>query len=205
MTYQVASGTGFFAGIGTGHAQALGHTVFRLQRFRDFDMTATAPVARTTGPTTPPPVQTTIGPSWHGQGRFTVATNRTTNVRAFSLQGTADFGSSGFFAIAGTLQTVGNVASGHATGRITLTDRRGTLVLSLTGPTQTRNAGLPTSFSYKVVSGTGFFAHYVGKGRFSPPQCFSRGMTTRGNSTSRSNQRRSDWTSVVEVGSLRLQ
>jgi hypothetical protein len=108
-------------------------------------------------------VQTTLGPSWTGQGRYTLAT-KTNNVKAYTLQGSADFGKSGFFAIGGTIQTVGNVVSGKATGQITLSNPRGKLVLSVTGPTQTRNAGLPTTFTYKVVSGTGFFAHYVGQG-----------------------------------------
>jgi hypothetical protein len=145
-------------------------------------MTATAPTGTSTTPPpqTTPPAQTTTGPSWTGQGRYTLATNRANNVSTYALQGSADFGRSGFFAVGGTIQTVGNVASGRATGRITLSDPRGTLVLSLTGPIQSRNAGLPGTFTYKVVSGTGFFAHYAGQGTFQISAPLTPGNTDKG-------------------------
>jgi hypothetical protein len=103
-----------------------------------------------------------MGPSWQGHGRYTIAT-AASGVRTYQLQGSAAFGKQGFFAIKGSVQTVGNKA-GHAHGRITLSDRRGTLTLDLTGGTQAARSGLPTKFTYKVVSGTGYFAHYGGTG-----------------------------------------
>jgi hypothetical protein len=114
-------------------------------------------------PPTPPPVHTITGPSWTGHGRFAIATPKGSTAKTYTFQGSADFGSSGFFAITGTLQTVGN-KSGQATGKITLSDHRGTLVLAVTGSTQSANSALPAKFTYKVVSGTGFFAHYAGQG-----------------------------------------
>jgi hypothetical protein len=109
-------------------------------------------------------VKTITGPSWTGHGRYTVTTPDVGAGRTYQLQGSADFGKSGFFAVKGSIQTVGNSKTGQAHGRITLSDRRGTLTLQLTGPTQSSNAALPAKFTYKVVSGTGFFAHYAGQG-----------------------------------------
>jgi hypothetical protein len=170
-TYKVVSGTGFFAHYaGTGSFKITPQLFAGDSAAGHFSVTTTAPVNTTTVPTTPkpptpPPVQTTTGPSWTGQGRYTLAKNTTTSAKTYTLQGSADFGSSGFFAIGGTIQTVGNKA-GQATGRITLSNSRGTLTLQVTGPTQAKNAGVPSSFTYKVLSGTGFFAHYAGQGTF---------------------------------------
>jgi hypothetical protein len=133
-----------------------------------FAANVTAPITTTTKPTTPPtttppPVQSITGPSWTGQGRYTISTSASTKAKTYTIQGTADFGSSGFFAISGTITTVGS-KSGQATGKLTLSNSKGTLVLSVTGATQSANAAIPAKFTYKVVSGTGFFAHYAGAG-----------------------------------------
>jgi hypothetical protein len=178
MTYTVVSGTGAFSKYAGKGTLKLGVTL--QPAFDDrghFTVTATAPVG--TVPTTPPPVQTTLGPSWTGQGRYTLAT-KANNVKAYTLQGSADFGKTGFFAIGGTIQTIGNVASGRAAGQITLSSPRGKLVLQVTGPTQSRNAGLPTTFTYRVVSGTGFFAHYVGQGTIQISATLFAGYTDKG-------------------------
>jgi hypothetical protein len=169
VTYKVSGATGVFARFAGQGTLRLSTDLFLGYTDRGhFAMSATAPVATPTAqtppPTTKPTAQTAAAPSWTGQGRYTLTTNRANNVKTYTLQGSANFGSAGYFGIGGTIQTVGNVASGQATGRITLSDPRGTLILSVTGPTQTRNAGLPTTFTYKVVSGTGYFAHYVGQG-----------------------------------------
>lgn len=105
---------------------------------------------------------TIISPSWVGHGRFTT-TRASTGVVTYQFQGSADFGRQGFFAIKGSIQTVGNRA-GQAKGRITLSDRRGTLTMDVAGPTQAARSGLPKTFNYKIVSGTGFFGRYAGTG-----------------------------------------
>jgi hypothetical protein len=186
VTYSVVGGTGVFSRYAGQGSLKLAPELFAGYADRGHvALTATAPVAVQTVPTpppakSPPPVPTTAGPPWVGQGRFTVATNRATGAKTLTLEGSADFGGSGFFTIGGTVTTVGNVASGHATGRITLSNPRGTLVLALTGPAQSRNAGLPSTFTYRVVSGTGFFAHYAGQGSFQIAAPPFPGLTDRG-------------------------
>jgi hypothetical protein len=182
LTYKVASGTGFFAHYSGQGTFTLSPTLF--PGFDDaghFAASATAPVGGVTTPKppTPPPAHSTTGPSWTGQGRWTSTTKSTTRVKTYTLQGSADFGRSGFFAIGGSLQTVGSKA-GHATGRITLSDHRGTLVIAVTGSAQSANAALPAKFTYKVVSGTGFFAHYSGQGTLQISTPLFIGLSNRG-------------------------
>jgi hypothetical protein len=129
--------------------------------------------------TTTTSIATTIAsPSWAGQGRYTT-TRASTGVVTYQVQGSADYGRQGFFAIKGTIQTVGNKA-GQAKGRITLSDRRGTLTLNLVGPTQPARSGMPTRFTYKVVSGTGFFARYGGQGAIQLATAMWSGFTDKG-------------------------
>lgn len=120
--------------------------------------TTPTPPPRTTPPPTTTPSQTYRATSWQGQGRFTLSSNASTGVKTYTLEGTADLGSSNFFSMKGSIQTVGNVASGTAKGRLTLTSSKGTLIIDVTGPTQTRNSALPTTVNYRIVSGTGYFA-----------------------------------------------
>jgi hypothetical protein len=179
MTYRIESGTGAFARYrGQGTFKLAPQLFLGYSDRGHFTASATAPVG--IPPATKPPVQTTTGTSWHGQGRYTSVLNRTTGVRTYSFEGSANFGSAGHFAVGGSIQTVGNVATGRATGRITLSDRRGTLVLALTGPAQSRNASLPSSYTYRVLSGTGFFARYAGQGTVQLSAPLFPGYTDRG-------------------------
>jgi hypothetical protein len=129
--------------------------------------------------TTAAVVKTVASPSWQGHGRYTTTTASKTGVVTYQLQGSADYGRLGFFAIKGSIQTDGNKA-GQAHGRITLSDRRGTLTLDLVGPTQKAHAGLPSKFTYKIVSGTGFFAHYAGTGTIQMATPFWPGFNDKG-------------------------
>jgi hypothetical protein len=134
-------------------------------------------VTRTTTTTTV--VKTVASPSWQGHGRYTNTTDAKTGVVTYQLQGSADFGKAHFFAIKGAIQTDGNKA-GHAHGRITLSDRRGKLTIDIVGPTQKAHAGLPSKFAYRIVSGTGFFAHYAGTGTIQLAAPFWPGYTDKG-------------------------
>lgn len=187
FTYKVLSATGTFANKSGSGPMTLSVTLFPgLNNSGNFTLTGTVP-ATTKPPVTKPPVTkppvttptptTTTGPSWTGQGRYTI-TKTSGGKSTYTLQGSADFGSAGFFAIGGTIQTVGS-KSGQATGRITVSDS-GTLTLALTGPTQSANSGLPSKFTYKVLSGTGIFAHYVGVGTIQMPASLWPGYTNKG-------------------------
>jgi hypothetical protein len=187
FTYRIVSGTGIFANYAGQGSMKLSSTLFiESTDHGQFSINTDAPIGSTSTPTpTPKPVpaptpspSTTTGPSWTGQGRFTIG-SATNGAKAYSFQGSADFGGSSFFAISGTVTSVGSKA-GHATGKITLSDPRGTLTLSLVGATQSANSRLPATFTYKVVSGTGFFARYVGQGTIQLAPTLFVGYTDRG-------------------------
>jgi hypothetical protein len=134
---------------------------------------ATAPVVKPpaataaivpTAATSPAPVKPIAAAAWEGHGRYTIATLKAGAGKTYTFQGSAAIGKLGYFAISGTITTVGNVRTGHATGRLTISSRSGTLVINLTGPTQTKFAAMPPKFTYTVVSATGKFAHWAGKG-----------------------------------------
>lgn len=137
---------------------------------------AAIPIAQTA--LTAAPVTKIASPSWVGHGRYTT-TRASTGVVTYHLQGSADFGRQGFFAIKGSVQTVGNRA-GQAKGRITLSDRRGVLTIDLLGPSQAARSGLPRTFTYKIVSGTGFFARYGGTGTIQLAASMFFGYSDRG-------------------------
>jgi hypothetical protein len=188
VTYKVVSGTGAFAHYaGQGSMQTSATFFIESTDHGQFSLKAAVPVGATPTPTPTPsptpapapgPSSTTTGPSWTGQGRYTLA-NATGGTKTYTLQGSADFGSNMFFAVSGTVTSVGTKA-GQATGRVTLNNPRGMLTLSLVGPTQSANSKLPPSFTYKVLSGTGFFAHYVGQGTFQLAASLFSGYTDKG-------------------------
>jgi hypothetical protein len=184
VTYKIVGGTGAFAHYaGQGSMQMSATFFIESTDHGQFALKSAAPVGATPTPTpspapAPSPSPTTTGPSWTGQGRYSIV-SATGGAKTYTLQGSADLGSSGFFAVSGTVTSVG-IRAGQATGRITLSNPRGTLTLSLVGPTQSANSKLPPSFTYKVVSGTGFFAHYVGRGTFQLAATLFTGYTDKG-------------------------
>jgi hypothetical protein len=66
--------------------------------------------------------------------------------------------------ITATIHTTGFILQGHAAGTLTLSAARGTMMLELTGPSQGGFAGLPDTFVYSIVSGTGEYRHGHGRG-----------------------------------------
>jgi hypothetical protein len=166
LSYKVVSGTGFFAHYaGSGTTQLSTSLFLGFNDRGQFTIHATAPTSAHPVVTPPPPTtgHTVAGPSWLGHGRFAFATVKATSARSYAFQGSADFGKLGYFAISGSITTVGSKA-GHASGRLILRSSRGTLTLSITGPTQAARSALPSRLTYTVVSGTGVFAHYAGHG-----------------------------------------
>src|SRR5437660_1600781 len=144
----------------------------------------TVPVKATTLTTpakiTPAPIATVTGPSWLAHGRYATATTKAGAGATYTIEGSTNFPGFGFISVKGTIQSVGNVRQGQAHGRLTLSSKRGTLVLDVTGPTQSANAALPSRLTYRVVSGTGFFAHYAGHGQVQLSAILWAGYDNRG-------------------------
>jgi hypothetical protein len=57
--------------------------------------------------------------------------------------------------VTGTIDTVGSIRAGHATGTFTITGANGSVTLQVTGPLQHSFAHIPRQFRYEVISGTG--------------------------------------------------
>ena len=58
----------------------------------------------------------------------------------------------------GSLHGTGLIANGHAGGTVTMSNTKGSVTVLLTGPTQPAFTGIPSHFSFKIVSGTGQYA-----------------------------------------------
>jgi hypothetical protein len=64
----------------------------------------------------------------------------------------------------GQIHTTGFIATGVATGTMTIGAPRGTIKLQLTGPTQPGFAPLPSTMSYTINGGTGLYQKATGSG-----------------------------------------
>ncbi len=64
----------------------------------------------------------------------------------------------------GRIQTTGFIASGRATGTLTIAAPKGSLKLQLTGPPQGGFAPLPPTMSYTITSGTRSYRGATGSG-----------------------------------------
>jgi hypothetical protein len=83
---------------------------------------------------------------------------------SFAVTGTATLRGLGSFAVKGSVQGVGFIASGRATGQLVLSNARGTITLALHGAVQTGFSQPPTELVYVVTAGTGAFSHVSGYG-----------------------------------------
>jgi hypothetical protein len=82
--------------------------------------------------------------------------------RTYNVLATGRFAGYGVGVVSGTLHSLGFIASGQATGTLTVSLPGGTVTLSLTGPSQRGFSPLPTEFSFVVTKGTGKFHNKVG-------------------------------------------
>ncbi len=78
---------------------------------------------------------------------------------SYSLTGTGRLPGQGAVGLTGWVQGTGMIASGHATGELTISGAQGSMTLDLLGPTQRGFAPLPGQFRFTVRSGTGIYAH----------------------------------------------
>jgi hypothetical protein len=102
-------------------------------------------------------------PTGHLAGTYT----RTISVDSgseYSFTGAGHTLHLGATTVTGTIDTVGSVRAGHATGTLTITGANGSLTLQVTGPAQHFFARLPHEFRYQVISGTGVDANVHSRG-----------------------------------------
>jgi hypothetical protein len=78
---------------------------------------------------------------------------------SFTLKGRVHLGALGSFKVTGSVQGVGMIASGRATGQLVLSNAHGTITLTLHGPVQPAFSQVPPELVYVVSGGTGEFAH----------------------------------------------
>ncbi len=95
------------------------------------------------------------------QGTYTQVFINPDAGRQQSLVGTGRLENLGAFKLTGTLHTPGFIARGHAAGTLTLANTKGTIKVSLVGPTEPGFGGIPSSFTYSITGGSGkyFGAH----------------------------------------------
>jgi hypothetical protein len=83
----------------------------------------------------------------------------------YNLAGSGKLAHFGPATVTGTLREVGFIAQGHSTGTLTLSNAKGSITLSLTGPTQGGFSRLPTTYGFVMSRGTGAYAHDVDTGQ----------------------------------------
>jgi hypothetical protein len=64
----------------------------------------------------------------------------------------------------GSIHTTGFIATGNATGTLTMSAPRGAIKLQLTGPPQSGFAPLPSTMSYTITGGRGAYRNATGSG-----------------------------------------
>jgi hypothetical protein len=105
----------------------------------------------------------------NGTGTYTlissISVNGTDNLQAkFSVTGSATLTRLGTFNVTGFVHENTAFHRSRAGGHLALTNSHGMIVLQLTGPEQHAGAGLPGTFAYHVVGGTGAYHHLEGHG-----------------------------------------
>ncbi len=101
----------------------------------------------------------------HGQGTFT-STGILIDVGPFyHLTGSADLRTVGQVSLSGTVEATSIDGPRHAGGDVTLRNGRGSVEVELQGPLEKGFAPLPDTFPYRVVTGSGAYAHLQDQGK----------------------------------------
>ncbi len=82
----------------------------------------------------------------------------------FTLTATAKLATLGSFRVTGSVQGVGLIAFGRATGEWVLSNTHGSITIELHGAVQSAFSQVPSNLVYSVTKGTGDFRHLKGYG-----------------------------------------
>lgn len=102
----------------------------------------------------------------HGSvtGSFTTSVADSSTGKAYRFTGSGTVRPLGAASLAGQLTTPGGVATGRATGQLTISGPNGSITLDVTGPKESRSRPLPARLSFTVASGTGSYSTLKGGG-----------------------------------------
>jgi hypothetical protein len=82
----------------------------------------------------------------------------------YSLNGVADLSALGHVTVTGSVNGVGFIAQGRATGTLTFANASGNVTVSLEGPLQAGFRPLPKQFTYAVIAATGAYGQLHDQG-----------------------------------------
>jgi hypothetical protein len=105
---------------------------------------------------------TAVNLSFHGVYAY-VRSNPDLGTTYFFLA-TTNVPGVGLMGVTGSITTPGFVATGHATGTLTILSAKGSIAMSVTGPAQPGFSPLPSQLGFTVTSATGFFRFVHGSG-----------------------------------------
>jgi hypothetical protein len=83
---------------------------------------------------------------------------------SFNVSGTAHLAGLGTFRMTGSVEGVGMVEFGRASGELVLSNAHGTITIELHGAVQPAFSQVPSVLVYSVTKGTGDFRHLTGYG-----------------------------------------
>ena len=113
------------------------------------------------------PTSAAVHPHGSIAGTYTTSTPVADAGTTYSFAGSGVVKPLGTTTVSGNIALPGFVASGFATGTLTLTGPNGTVTLSLKGPRQKGFGPLPSNLSFTISSGTGSYAGAKGSGHIS--------------------------------------
>jgi hypothetical protein len=82
----------------------------------------------------------------------------------FTFLGSGTLSTLGQVSLTGDIHSPGNIANGHSTGQLVLSNPHGSVTLELTGPPQNGNTPVPDVFSFKIIKASGTFKDDTGTG-----------------------------------------
>jgi hypothetical protein len=110
------------------------------------------------------PTSAAVHPHGSISGTYSTSTPVADAGTTYNFTGSGVVKPLGTTTVSGNIALPGFVASGFATGTLTLTGPNGTVTLSLKGPRQKGFGPLPSNLSFTISSGTGSYAGAKGSG-----------------------------------------